>query len=473
MVEYRTGHISVKACDVWTPGIPENIWVPDMHAEAQRLIRKMKQAGQIFTVGQVVDAMGLTMSRVLRRPQLEQPPIPPVTLPAGGVHILRAQRNGGETSLSQVSISEFGCNRDDDAQTVMTNGGDANGHKVLMYKSASDMRDVGIGTAIPPQSTRFATDSGITRNEALAHDVANPSDKWSLTTNGSSPATPWFGFAGIYGGHVGKVSFQNQWAARTLEQLAAQPMWGGVFVDNITVFRPLSSGWPFELPSEAAWTAAMLAFVASALKQVRDAGYVVVCNANNFIGGDPQSDTGERMLNWWDDVAGTDGVDGLFVEAGIQNANNRTLVRLEGTAGNVTHYWQNWVQLIPTAQAHGCWGMQNCRSPSDGSIPPESSQMRYCRAGALLHWNGIGVCFANDSGMDSFNPVQGVNVRDLAEPVGAAGGIADNGCYKREYRSSIGAEMWVAINPSGSSKQITVGDTLRTIPSADAYLGGP
>lgn len=328
--------------------------------------------------------------------------------------------------------------------------------KVFFYKAASDCFDEGVGAQVPSLATRMQSRSGVTYNEILAHDAANPGDKWALTTNGSSPATPYFGFAGVYGGNIGKASFRQQWVTRVLEKFANEPLWDGVFVDNVTIQQPL--GWPFELPNQTVWTTAMRDFCALAGPAVRGVGKKFSCNTNYFIAGDPSSDDGTGVVGWWNQIAQY--VDVLFNEFPMQAPSDPGTLRLQGAGYPFS--WDTWQSLVKVAQDLGSMGVLNinCHGSQGGVL--NSRHVRYGRASAMLDWNGNGLCFSVD--YFGSQPWSGPVALALGQPVGAR--TQSNGIHMRQFQLG-----WVAVNPTTTTRTATVGSTSRTIASGDAYLG--
>jgi len=343
--------------------------------------------------------------------------------------------------------------------------------KVLMYKTIIDMRDFGIGQAIPSQAVRFNLDTSVTYNEALVHDAANPSDKWILTSDGTTHLTPFFGFSSIYGGNISKTSFLDQVVLRLVEQLQAQPDWDGVWFDNITIAAP--NGWSFELVNQTNYTNAYRDAIRYVTAKLWSHGYIVGTNSNYFVGGDLTSDTGVGVIGWFNTM-GRDGADFYSNQFALQNPNDSAVTKLEGTASFI-FYWQAWVTLVSITQAlgPGISGVLNGFLNGTAAGNLNGRVARYVRASAYLLWDGWGLCWGPEHWQFA-GPVtswSGVPTIDMGQPVAAY--TTDNGCYKRQFVTRTGAEMWVAVNPTQTQKTITVGVTQRVIASGDAYLGGP
>jgi hypothetical protein len=328
--------------------------------------------------------------------------------------------------------------------------------KVLFYKTASDCRDEGTGSAIPSLAQRLQGRTTITYNEILNHDAANPGDKWLLTSNGSTALTPWYSFAQTYGGNIGKTSFRQKWVERVQEKLTQQPLWDGVFVDNVSVMQP--NGWPAEYPSQATWTAAMKGLIDYAGPIIQAQGKIFSANAVYFISGDASSDTGAGTTGWWQQIGPS--CDILFNEYPLQNPNNTAVVKLQGSG--FPYSWDGWMNLVKVCQDMGMHGVLNANLGSQQGANVNSSQTRYVRASSMLDWNGSGPCFSIDYAGSL--PWSGPVALNLGQPLGARS--SSNGIHMRQFQLG-----WVAVNPTSSSRTAVVGSTSRTIPSGDAYLG--
>lgn len=402
-------------------------------------------------------------------PPSDPPPPPP---PPSGTfqNAFFALRNGSNGDIDTDQFHNFGCVllgswQHDYLPVIRAVNPDC---KIIMYKTASDLRDHGIGTQIPTQANRFAERTTISYNEALVHDANFPSDKWILTTNGTTHATPYYDFALTYGGNFAKQSYRDQWVVRITEQLDAQG-WDGVFVDNTHLVRPIAQGWPFEseLDTQTEWAAQMASFINEVAFELHahNPSYILIANCSMFIGGDPASDNGLGPIAWWNQIGAAGGhPDGLFVEYGLQHPADLSTVKLESSTLGVFGWWQNWSTLGKVAQDNGMMGILNIATYGGQGEIINSHEVRYGMASAMLWWDGDGLAFGMDGGSD---PCWDFPLTfDLGQPVGAAGGTADSGCYKRQFENG-----WVAVNPTTSQKTINVGGTNRTISSQDAYIG--
>jgi hypothetical protein len=326
--------------------------------------------------------------------------------------------------------------------------------KVIMYKAGPDMRDKGVGSVRPTQAVRFDCDTGISWNEASAHDAANPSDKWITTTNGTTPLTNAYGQgAQNYCGNIGKVSYQAQWCANVLEQVQAEG-WDGIFVDNVAIQQP--QGWPFELSTQAAWRAAMLSFAQYVGPYFKSRGYIVCFNANYFISLDSTSDDGTGLQGWWASLGNSATI--LWNEYSLQTSTTDGYARLTGT--NWDQWWQNRYVLISQAQSQGAMGVVASNTTSI-----DVAVARYHRGSSLLDWNGQGVSSCYDAGYPfSASLWTASQSFALGMPVGTKTTVS--GCYLRQFTNG-----WVAVNPTATSQTVSVGGTNRTIASGDAYIG--
>lgn len=407
--------------------------------------------------GDVQEARFEWSSIAVAPPPPPPPPPPPSTdFQNERMLLMAANEVDNPTSWAHYGMVEFACYRTADAATLKSLNANV---KIVMYKAPADMRDIGTGATMPTQALRFAWDSGILYNEALVHDQANPGDKWILTTDGSTPISNFYGYTGIYGGNIAKTSFRQKWVANVLEQLHAQTEWNGVFIDNVVINTSTSvgNGWPYELPTQTAWTNAMLGFIEYVAGALRAEGYLFGCNANYWVGGDGSSDSGVGTIGWWQQLAPY--VDYLYSEYGLNKATDTSWVRKVGT--NWYDYWDNWSTLVGVAQNAGCMGIIQANPPA-GVV--SSAQVRFIRATTLLYWNGSGLCTGFNGADTSSDVWQAPLNIELGQPVAAQ--TVENGGHKRQFQNG-----WVAVNPTYSTVTMNVGGTNRQIASGDAYIG--
>src|SRR5919108_3448049 len=184
--------------------------------------------------------------------------------------------------------------------------------RVLGYKSSLAVAS-GCGS-------RFATClSGITYDQALAHDAAHPDDPWLLRdTAGNSIVNPHNTY--LHLANVGSRSYRRQW----LQQVAtAETRLGfdGVSIDDVLA---QVSGWsggayPTLYPSDSAWETAMKGFVAYVGPRLKSQGLYVLASAYKGDAAD-----GSTTVSWWKAIGGD--VSGLLREYWVQAPNNLTHV---------------------------------------------------------------------------------------------------------------------------------------------------
>lgn len=369
--------------------------------------------------------------------------------------LIRQSVESNVADCGNYGLVELSSYRYSDVATIKAAHPDC---KVIAYKAASDCFDEGWGNTLPNLATRLQSRSAVTYNEILDHDLGNPSDKWVMTSDGSSPITPWFGFSNVYGGNIGKESFQQRWLERVLEKFENEPDWDGVFVDNVMIQQP--GGWPAELPSQAAWTNAMADFIAYVGPGVQAEGKIFGCNTTYFISGDGASDTGVGIQGWWETIAPY--VTFLLMEHPLQKAYPETdFLKLQGAGYPFS--WDGYQALVGLAQDAGCIGVLNVNLNGNQGNVLDSDHVRYVRASALLDWDGTGMCFSIDFGGSS-SPWAGPVATDLGQPIGARG--ETSGLHWRHFDNG-----YAIVNPTGSQITATIGGQSRTIDSGDGYLG--
>ena len=81
--------------------------------------------------------------------------------------------------------------------------------------------------------------TGITYQQAAAHDSANPSDPWILRDSAGKPITS-TSYAHNYLANVGSASYQQQWATNVIGA-AKRLGFDGTTLDNVSANI---SGWP-------------------------------------------------------------------------------------------------------------------------------------------------------------------------------------------------------------------------------------
>lgn len=381
--------------------------------------------------------------------------IPPAPLPSEFKNELMLVRQSDHNDLNQLGhfgVVQLSSYRYGDVGAIKAQFPDC---KVIAYKAASDCFDEGVGAVVPSQSIRMQSRSGVTYNEIRAHDQSNPGDKWVMTSNGSTPITPWYGYANVYGGNIGKASFRQQWVARLVEKMTAEPGWDGVFIDNVSVMAP--GGWPAELPNVTVWRAAMKALIKLLSESLRPMGKLVCTNAVYYIGGDPGSDDGTGTIGWWQELAPY--VDILFNEYPLQDPNNTAVVKLQG--GGFPYSWDNWQSLVKVAQDAGTMGVLNVNMTGTQGGQLNTKQVRYGRASAMLDWDGSGITFAIDCYVMPWgSPVSFF----LGAPAGSR--AVTNGLHWRKFQFG-----YAIANPTSTSRTATIGNQSRTVPSGDGYIG--
>ena len=245
------------------------------------------------------------------------------------------------------------------------------GTRVLGYKSATEMADDCGTTALG----REMCDSGITYQEAQAHDAAFPSDPWILrNASGQSMTAPAYPHAHL--ANVGSASYQAQWLSNVT---AAVKKYGydGVFIDSVLGIITAWSGGvhPTMYPNDAAWEDAMKSFMAANGPKLKAQGLYVL--SNTFKAG---PNNGDADIAWWKSIAPY--VSGMLAEYWEQ-AWSGTLFDTNPCCW--TGHYLNWLTLADAAQLNNAdfyGGMKGAAT--------NTRTMQYGRASFYLVWNGKG-----------------------------------------------------------------------------------
>lgn len=262
---------------------------------------------------------------------------------------------------------------------------------------------------------------------------------------------------GTYCADVGSAAYTQAWISNVLAYLAARPGIDGVFIDN-TLSDPKAEcgGYPAKYPTTADYSAAMLSFVKAAYAGLHAKGYYVALNANGYIAGDSNSDSGTNTVTWWKEVGPY--ADGLMNE--YYDETSAKQLRAMGAAWY--QHFDGWQRLIPTAQSMGddFLGLTKSASCTD------TVTMTYGKASFLLEWDGAGGAFLFTCGAAT-DPGNAVWTTDLGTPTGAKAAVGVG--WERTYTKGT-----VLVNPSPSSSQtFTVNGTSITLaPTTAKILAG-
>lgn len=297
--------------------------------------------------------------------------------------------------------------------------------EVLGEKAGMTMRD-DCGTLVD------TCGSGITYQQALAHDAANPNDPWVLRdAAGNSITHP--AYPREHAADVGSASYQQQW----LQNVAsAETKYGfdGVYIDNVLAQISGFSGgvYPTLYPSDSAWESAMKSFMAYVGPQLQAKGFYVL--TNTYKGG---TSDGTNDVAWWKAVGPY--VNGLLSEYWIQNPNSLTQL-YDTNPCCWTGHWEGWLRLAEAAKSTGADFF-----PLLYGASTDTRIMRYGKASFLLVWDGAGggFIFNPTDPVDPWNPAW---TTDIGTPVAARYQVGVG--WRRNYTRGT-----ALVNPNAFSAQ--------------------
>jgi len=205
---------------------------------------------------------------------------------------------------------------------------------VLQYKEAMSVAD-DCGTGVDGCRT------GMTYQQAAAHDSAHPSDPWILRDSAGKPIAS-TSYAHNYLANVGSASYQQQWATNVIGA-AKRLGFDGTTLDNVSANISAWPGWsgvyPTLYPSDSAWETAMKSFIAYVGPQEKAQGLYVRASAGKAGPSD-----GSATKAWW--TALTPYVSGFLVEY-FEQASDQVLFYNDPT--NWHGYWESWLGLVDVA----------------------------------------------------------------------------------------------------------------------------
>ena len=259
---------------------------------------------------------------------------------------------------------------------------------VLEYKEAMSLAD-DCGTAVDGCRT------GITYQQAAAHDSANPNDPWILRDSAGRPISN-TAYAHVFLANVGSVSYQQQWAtnvAGAIKRLG----YNGTSLDNVSANISGWPGWsgvyPTLYPSASAWEPAMKSFIAYIGPAAEGAGAVRPRQCGQAR---PQRRLRDQGLV---DDARTlrQRPPGRVLRAGVGPGACSTTTRTTGTASGRAGSASSTSPKTPASTS---------TAAMKGSAT-DTAKMMYGKASFLLEWNGKRGGFfwqMNDTSSDPWNP---------------------------------------------------------------------
>jgi hypothetical protein len=252
-------------------------------------------------------------------------------------------------------------------------------------------------------------------------------------------------YADDYVGDVGNPAYQQAWISNVLGYLAANPGIKGVFIDDVLYdLTPLAGEEAAKYPTQQAWAQAMLSFVQAVGTALRAKGYYVLANASGYVPGDPNSDDGANTISWWQQLGPY--VNGLMNEFYDETSDGNNTLRTTGSSW--TQNWNDWQQLIQTAQ-----GMGDDFVGVTYGAAGDTQAMSYGKASFLLDWDGAGGAFiydsvggANNSNAGSDPLASAIPSDNVGRPVAAAQQVGLG--WIRRYSRGI-----VLVNPDATNAQ--------------------
>lgn len=247
--------------------------------------------------------------------------------------------------------------------------------KAVLYKDVS----IASASGNPGNPTPVWCGGAISSAEALAHDAANPNDKWLLRDTAGNPIYD-KSYPNDFLLNLGSSSLQQ----RTLECLraaviSAPPGWDGFFFDNVNPTYAYRSGSGpgyanGTLCTDAIWHTNYIAFLAKVAAALRADGRYVMVN-----GGVAADNQGDLTIAWWNEI-------GKYVDC---LCNEYWLAGSAGVMYNwtVTPHWMGWFdERLRIADAAQSQGKDFVALGIGGAA--DTAKMMYLRSAFMLKWDG-------------------------------------------------------------------------------------
>lgn len=156
------------------------------------------------------------------------------------------------------------------------------------------------------------------------------------------------GYPASYIGDPGSIGYQTKWCDNVIA-LAQGWKVDGIFIDDFYGSLSLADGTPDKYPDLASQRAALVKFAQYVYGRLHAAGLYVMWNSTVYIGGDPQSDTGENTIPWWNMIAPY--ADCLVAEYWQWRDNSPAHIRKLGPEWY--NHWDTWQTLPAWCEANG------------------------------------------------------------------------------------------------------------------------
>src|SRR5262245_37334911 len=272
-------------------------------------------------------------------------------------------------------------------------------------------------------------DAGVPYRAAAAHGWLLKDDSGRLLVNQ--------GYADNFVGDVGDRAYQQAWLANVLRFLRGHGD-DGVFIEDVLGdLERLAGTEAAKYPSQQAWAAAQLSFLAAVGPALRAHGYYVLVNASGYIPGDRASDDGSSTIAWWRQLAPY--VSGLLNEYYQQVSDGSDALRSSG--GNWYQNWEGWQRLVATAQSLG----KDFVGLAYGSSA-DTQKMSYGKASFLLDWNGAGGAYIYEPTDHDSNPWNSAWTTDIGRPTAPKRRVGNG--WLRSYSAGL-----TLVNPNPDNSQ--------------------
>jgi hypothetical protein len=230
------------------------------------------------------------------------------------------------------------------------------------------------------------------------------------------------GYPGSYIADPASSGYQQRWCDNVIA-LAQGWKVDGIFIDDFYGSLSLCDGVPDKYPTLAQQRSALFSFAQYVYGRLHAAGLRVSWNSQVYIGGDPQSDTGENTIPWWTMIAPHS--DCLVAEYWQWRDNSAQHIRKMGPEW--WNHWDTWQMLPAFCETHG-------KEFIGIAYSDIASEKLYVLCSMLLETtNGSIICgTTTDPWISEFNLL----------PLGAASGakVKNGGCWQRQYEHGL---VWV------------------------------
>jgi hypothetical protein len=351
----------------------------------------------------------VTSSGPTARPPATAPPSPPPRGPTAGIGVVRQDLDVWRAASDYQAYSYVIVGRELAARAARAPG------RSLVYFSGTDV------------NTRW--DAGVPYRLAVAKG-------WLLRGAGGDLLVNQ-GYPDNFVADVGDRAYQRAWLANVLRFLRRHGD-DGVFIDDVVRdLLPLAGAEAAKYPSQQAWAAAQLSFLAAVGPALRAHGYYVLVNASGYIPGDQTSDDGSSTAAWWRQLAPY--VSGLLNEYYQQISDGSDALRSSGGAWDEN--WDGWQRLVDTAQSLGKDFVGLAYGPSS-----DTQRMSYAKASFLLDWNGRGGALIYEPEDHDTNPWNPAWTADIGRPAAPKRRVGSG--WLRRYSDGLSL-----VNPDPAASQ--------------------